>query len=76
MINAGFPFRDNAIWPETFQTPWRIPAPSYLLTFNDLDLCRGKRAIPVSRGWLKEYESKYQTKTSDVLVPAQETMDR
>jgi len=62
MINAGYPFRDNAIWPQNFADTADDPRPKlFLININDVaDLEALQSLYP--EGWLTEYESKYESK--------------
>jgi hypothetical protein len=71
MINAGFPSRDNAIWPENFQATLDDPRPKlFIINLNDLaDIEALESLYPA--GWLMEYESKYENKNFMLFfVPA------
>jgi len=74
MINAGFPFRDNAIWPQSFPDTLNDPRPKlFLINVNDLD---DKEALQSQypNGWLMEYKSKYENKNFLLFfVPAANT---
>lgn len=62
MINAGFPMRDNAIWPQNFQDTLDDPRPKlFLIYIDDLaDMEALQSQYP--DGWLMEYKSKYKNK--------------
>jgi hypothetical protein len=77
MINAGHPFKDNAIWPQNFSDTVEDPRPKlFLININDKDDLKALQAL-YPEGWLKEYQSKYETKNFLLFfVPAQETTDR
>ena len=62
MINAGYPYRDNAIWPESFPGTLDDPrAKLFLVNVNDLaDLEALQSLYP--EGWLTEYQSKYESR--------------
>lgn len=71
MINAGFPMRDNAIWPQGFpDTLADARAKLFLINMNDTaDIEALKILYP--QGHLSEYESKYEGKNFMLfLVPA------
>jgi Dolichyl-phosphate-mannose-protein mannosyltransferase len=62
MINAGFPYRDNAIWPENFASTLEEPrAKLFLLNINDAADIEALQA-QYPDGWLTEYQSKYETR--------------
>jgi hypothetical protein len=62
MINAGFPGRDNAIWPEGFQATLADPRPKlFLININDTADVEALKVL-YPRGWLTEYQSKYENK--------------
>jgi hypothetical protein len=77
MINAGFPSRDNAIWPEDFPDTLDDPRPKlFLININDIDAAQQLRSL-YPEGWLTEYASKYETKNFLLFfVPPQGTADR
>lgn len=62
MINAGFPTRDNAIWPENFESTLVSPHPKlFIININDsVDLALLQSLYP--EGSLTEYQSKYENK--------------
>jgi hypothetical protein len=72
MINAGFPFRDNAIWPQSFPETLNDPRPKlFLININDLDDKAALQSL-YPNGWLMEYKSKYENKNFLLFfVPAQ-----
>jgi hypothetical protein len=62
MINAGFPTRDNAIWPQNFQDTLDDPRPKLFLIYID-DLADTEALqSQYPDGWLMEYKSKYENK--------------
>ncbi len=62
MINAGYPYRDNAIWPESFPTTLEDPqAKLFLINLNDLESVEALQA-QYPDGWLTEYQSKYESR--------------
>ena len=62
MINAGYPYRDNAIWPESFPTTLEDPqAKLFLININDLESVEALQA-QYPDGWLTEYQSKYESR--------------
>ncbi len=77
MINAGHPFKDNAIWPQNFEDTLADRRPKlFLININDTDDVEALQSL-YPQGWLKEYQSKYATKNFLIFfVPAQETPDR
>ena len=77
MINAGFPFRDNAIWPENFPDTLDDPRPKlFMLNINDLPAAEALQSL-YPNGWLTEYQSKYETKNFLLFfVPAQGSLDQ
>jgi hypothetical protein len=74
MINAGYPFMDNAIWPQNFQDTVNDPrAKLFLINVNDVDDKNALQAL-YPNGWLTEFQSKYETKNFLLFfVPAQST---
>ena len=62
MINAGYPYEDNAIWPESFEATVEDPrAKLFLINVNDqADIEALQTLYP--EGWLTEYQSKYETR--------------
>jgi len=74
MINAGFPFRDNAIWPQSFPDTATDPRPKlFIINPNDVDDKTALQSL-YPNGWLMEYQSKYETKNFLLFfVPAQST---
>jgi hypothetical protein len=62
MINAGYPYEDNAIWPEGFEATVEDPrAKLFLINVNDqVDIEALQTLYP--EGWLTEYQSKYETR--------------
>lgn len=72
MINAGYPFDDNAIWPENFQSTLEDPRPKlFLININDQNSILLLQAL-YPNGRLSEYQSKYANKNFMLfLVPAQ-----
>jgi hypothetical protein len=62
MINAGYPYEDNAIWPESFEATGEDPrAKLFLINVNDqADIESLQRLYP--EGWLTEYQSKYESR--------------
>jgi hypothetical protein len=68
MINAGFPTRDNAIWPENFESTLADPrAKLFLININDsADLAMLQSLYP--EGSLTEYQSKYENRNFLLLV--------
>jgi hypothetical protein len=62
MINAGFPMRDNAIWPENFAGAVDDPRPKlFLININDTaDMDALQSIYPA--GKLMTYDSKYENK--------------
>ncbi len=62
MINAGFPTRDNAIWPEKFESTLADLRPKlFLININDsADLAMLQSLYP--EGSLTEYQSKYENR--------------
>ena len=62
MINAGYPYRDNAIWPESFAGTLDDPrAKLFLINTNDLADLEALQAL-YPEGWLTEYQSKYESR--------------
>jgi hypothetical protein len=62
MINAGYPTRDNAIWPQNFQDTVANPNPKlFIINPNDQEDVQALQSL-YPQGWLKEYKSKYPTK--------------
>ena len=62
MINAGYPYRDNAIWPENFAGTLEDPrAKLFLININDLASIEALQA-QYPEGWLTEYQSKYESR--------------
>ncbi|HEX5941205.1 MAG TPA: hypothetical protein VFY66_02955, partial [Anaerolineales bacterium] len=62
MINAGYPYLDNAIWPESFEGTLDDPrAKLFLLNINDLADLEALQAL-YPEGWLTEYQSKYESR--------------
>lgn len=76
MINAGQPFRDNAIWPENFSDTLGDPRPKlFMLNINDLPAAEALQTL-YPDGWLTEFQSKYESKNFLLFfVPAQESTD-
>jgi hypothetical protein len=74
MINAGYPSRDNAIWPQSFQDTVNDPrAKLFIINDNDVDDKNALQAL-YPNGWLTEFQSKYETKNFLLFfVPAQST---
>ena len=74
MINAGFPFRDNAIWPENFPDTYDDPSPKlFLINPNDQAAVDALES-QYPEGWLSEYQSKYEGKNFLLfLVPPRTT---
>jgi hypothetical protein len=72
MINAGYPLRDNAIWPENFPGTLDDPRPKlFLVNISDLAAINALQSM-YPDGWLMEYESKYENKNFMLFfVPAQ-----
>ena len=62
MLNAGFPTRDNAIWPENFESTLADPRPKlFIININDAaDLALLQSLYP--DGSLTEYQSKYENR--------------
>jgi hypothetical protein len=59
MINAGFPMRDNAIWPENFKDTLDDPrAKLFLVNINDSASLAALQAL-YPEGSVTEYQSKY-----------------
>jgi len=71
MINAGFPMRDNAIWPEGFQGALDDPRPKlFLVNINDLAAMESLKFL-YPEGRQTEYQSKYDGKNFKLFfVPA------
>ncbi|HLF73116.1 MAG TPA: glycosyltransferase family 39 protein [Anaerolineales bacterium] len=71
MINAGFPFRDNAIWPENFQDTLDDTRPKlFLININDVAAIQALQSL-YPDGWLMEYDSKYENRNFMLFfVPA------
>jgi hypothetical protein len=71
MINAGFPMRDNAIWPESFQGTLEDPRPKlFLINLNDLASLESLESLYPS-GRMMRYVSKYKDRDFMMfLVPA------
>ena len=71
MINAGYPYLDNAIWPESFEGTLDDPrAKLFLLNINDLADLEALQAL-YPEGWLTEYQSKYESRNFRLFfVPA------
>jgi hypothetical protein len=62
MINAGYPFRDNAIWPENFEDTVDNPQPKlFIINPSDLTAVESLQSL-YPDGWLREYKSKYENK--------------
>ena len=62
MINAGYPYQDNAIWPESFAGTVDDPrAKLFLINTNDLADLESLQAL-YPEGWLTEYQSKYESR--------------
>lgn len=62
MINAGFPTRDNAIWPENFEKTLEDPRPKlFIINLNDQDAVKALQSL-YPNGSLREYDSKYENK--------------
>jgi dolichyl-phosphate-mannose-protein mannosyltransferase len=72
MINAGFPFRDNAIWLQSFPDTLNDPRPKlFIINSNDEDDKNALQSL-YPNGWLTEYKSKYESKNFLLFfVPAQ-----
>jgi hypothetical protein len=72
MINAGFPMRDNAIWPESFKDTLADPRPKlFLVNINDLPDIETLQSL-YPQGTLMEYQSRYENKNFKMfIVPAQ-----
>lgn len=72
MISAGYPFDDNAIWPENFQATLEDPRPKlFLININDAASMQSLQTL-YPNGRLSEYQSKYENKNFMLfLVPAQ-----
>jgi hypothetical protein len=68
MINAGFPTRDNAIWPENFESTLADPrAKLFLININDsANLALLQSLYP--EGSLTEYQSKYENRNFFLFV--------
>ena len=77
MINAGYPSRDNAIWPDNFSDTLEDPRPKlFMLNINDLPAAEALQSL-YPNGWLTEYQSKYETKNFLLFfVPAQGSFDQ
>jgi hypothetical protein len=77
MINAGFPFRDNAIWPQSFPDTLSDPRPKlFLINPNDVDDKTALQSL-YPNGWIMEFQSKYETKNFLLFfVPAQATANQ
>jgi hypothetical protein len=73
MINAGFPMRDNAIWPQNFQDTLADSRPKlFLININDTDDIEILKIL-YPQGRLSEYKSKYEGKDFMLfIVPARE----
>jgi len=71
MINAGYPTRDNAIWPQNFQdTLDDSRSKLFIINTNDLASLEALQAL-YPEGWLTEYQSKYENKNFNLFfVPA------
>jgi hypothetical protein len=71
MINAGFPRRDNAIWPENFQDTLADPRPKlFIVNINDLPAIEALQSL-YPEGWLEEYQAKHENKNFKLfIVPA------
>lgn len=62
MLNAGFPDKDNAIWPEQFAGTLGIQKPKlFLININDQASLDALQTL-YPAGWLQEYQSKYPDK--------------
>src|SRR5215212_9076319 len=77
MINAGFPFRDNAIWPQSFPDTVADPRPKlFIINPNDVDEKTALQSL-YPNGWIMEFQSKYETKNFLLFfVPAQATANQ
>jgi hypothetical protein len=73
MINAGFPMKDNAIWPGSFEGTLSDPRPKlFLINLNDTVDIEALQAL-YPQGRLREYQSKYEGKNFMVFfVPAEQ----
>ncbi len=73
MIQAGFPNRDNAIWPDQFPSTLAIQKPKLFLVYReDRASLEALRSLYPS-GWLWEYPSKYPNKDFWVFLVLPET---
>ena len=62
MINAGYPFQDNAIWPENFKDTLDDPRPKlFIINPNDNAAVDALQSL-YPDGWLRDYKSKYENK--------------
>ena len=77
MINAGYPSRDNAIWPENFADTRSDARPKlFLINPNDAAAAEALQS-QYPEGWLTEYQSKYEGKNFLLFfVPPQTTASR
>jgi len=71
MINAGFPLRDNAIWPDGFQGTLADPRSKlFLININDTADIEALQSL-YPQGQLQQYKSKYEGKDFMLfIVPA------
>ena len=71
MINAGFPMRDNAIWPDGFQATLAEPRSKlFLININDTANIEALQSL-YPQGQLQQYKSKYEGKDFILfIVPA------
>jgi hypothetical protein len=71
MINAGFPLRDNAIWPDGFQDTLADPRSKlFLINMNDTADIEALQSL-YPQGQLQQYKSKYEGKDFMLfIVPA------
>ena len=71
MINAGFPLRDNAIWPDGFQSTLADPRSKlFLINVNDTADIEALQSL-YPQGQLQQYKSNYEGKDFMLfIVPA------
>jgi len=62
MIQAGFPNKDNAIWPDQFQGTLAIQKPKLFLVYREDRASLEALQSLYPNGWLWEYPSKYPHK--------------
>ena len=63
MINAGYPYRDNAIWPEQFANTLPDPrAKLFIINLADVASLGALQSL-YPQGWLHTYKSDYENKS-------------